>query len=342
MSGKRPVESRFERFMHWAEGEDPVHEREVTEDPERREFIEYLEYLDTHDHIDFGAYRLMRYYERKEQGIETPLPHHGHHGGNVFHHGDAKGRHRRHRPGHLKRMARIYRTLSVLIAAVLMATLCLVVLQMPEFGSASAPAVNEVSDRYLKNGVEETGAVNAVAGMILDYRAFDTFGESTVLFAAAMSVVLLMRRPEGTGKREGKEQDRILAQMGRLVLPVVMMYGMYVVLNGHLSPGGGFSGGTVLGCGLILAALVMGEETMERLLPPQRMTKMTVACLLAYGLMKGYSFFTGANHVGWDIPKGTPGAIFSAGFILPLNICVGIIVACTMYTFYTLFAEKEG
>lgn len=340
MSGKHPRESSFERFMHWAEGEDPNQEREVSEDPERREFMEYLEYLDTHEHIDFGAYRLMRYRERKERGIAVPVGGH-HHEAESNYHTEPGYRRRRHRPGQLKRMARIYRILSILIAAMLMATLCLVVLRMPEFGSVDAPAVNEVSDRYLEQGIAETGAVNAVAGMILDYRAFDTFGESTVLFAAAMSVVLLMRRPETAEKKAGKERDRILGQMGRLVLPAVMMYGIYVVLNGHLSPGGGFSGGTVLGCGLILAALVMGEETMERLLPPERMTRMTVGCLLAYGLMKGYSFFTGANHVGWDIPKGTPGDILSAGFILPLNICVGIIVACTMYTFYTLFAEKE-
>ena len=80
---------------------------------------------------------------------------------------------------------------------------------------------------------------------------------------------------------------------------------------------------------------------MEQLLPHERLTQLSVGCLLAYGLMKGYSFLTGANHIGWEIPKGTPGAIFSAGFILPLNICVGIIVACTMYTFYTLFIERE-
>ena len=63
---------------------------------------------------------------------------------------------------------------------VLMLTLLLVVLSMPRFGDPEAPAINEVSQRYLEKGVEETGAVNAVAGMILDYRAFDTFGESTV------------------------------------------------------------------------------------------------------------------------------------------------------------------
>ena len=68
---------------------------------------------------------------------------------------------------------------------------------------------------------------------------------------------------------------------------------------------------------------------------------MAAVCLLAYAVMKGYSFFTGGNHVGPDVPKGNPGDLFSGGLILPLNICVGIIVACTMYTFYTLFLEGE-
>ena len=57
--------------------------------------------------------------------------------------------------------------------------------------------------------------------------------------------------------------------------------------------------------------------------------------------MKGYSFYTGANHVGWEVPRGFP-VPFQWGFILPLNLCVGIIVACTMYTFYSLFLEGEG
>jgi multicomponent Na+:H+ antiporter subunit B len=334
-------ERAFDRFMRWAEGEDPAQDKEVAEDPERTEFLEYLEYLDAHEHIDFGAYRLMRYRERAAKGIQSPTIH----GPEVKKpDGTAVPGHsahwKQHKPGQLRRFVRLYRLLSVAVAGVLMGTLFLIAMKLPQFGDPNAPGMNEVSNRYLENGVEETGAVNIVTGMILDYRAFDTFGESTVLFAAAMSVVLLLRHPgRPTGKDDGV--DRILGQMGRFILPAVMMFGTYVILNGHLSPGGGFSGGTVLGCGFILSALILGRSKMEQLLPPSRITRLTVACLLAYGVMKGYSFFTGANHVGWEVPKGIPGNILSGGFILPLNICVGIIVACTMYTFYTLFAGKE-
>lgn len=340
MKPDRPNKSKFERFMRWAEGNADSPEREVVEDPERAEFMEYLEYLDAHEHMDFGAYRLMRYRERESKGMPPQLTN-GHDVPTVPRIREKSLLFQRHRPGRLRRAVRLYRVLSVGVACVLMTTLISVTMDLPAFGDPGAPAINQVSQRYLEQGVEETGAVNAVAGMILDYRAFDTFGESTVLFAAAISVILLLRRPDLT---KGKEEPRnvILNQMGQIFLPAVMMFGIYVIVNGHLSPGGGFSGGTVLGCGLILGALVLGEREMERLLPPNRVTKLTVGCLLAYGVMKGYSFLTGANRIGWDIPKGTPGSIFSAGFILPLNLCVGGIVACTIYTFYTLFAEKEA
>ena len=182
--------------------------------------------------------------------------------------------------------------------------------------------------------------MNAVTGMILDYRAFDTFGESAVLFAAASSTILLLNSPR-RHLRTFRGPDQLTSLLGRSLLPVILLFGIYVVLNGHLSPGGGFSGGAVLGAGLILASLVLGEERMEQLLPSRRTTVLTASCLLAYGVMKGYSFFTGGNHVGWDVPKGTPGELLSGGLILPLNICVGIIVACTMYTFYTLFLSGE-
>lgn len=338
MKRDHPEESKFEKFMHWAEGESPELEQELSQDPEHIAFAEYLEYLDSHAHVDFDDYRLMRQREREAKGLPVTEfhVHTGHDDAYTVQHQE-----KRYHPGSLKTVVRIYRCLSVMVAAVLMWAFIQVALEMPAFGDPAAPAINQVSERYLEQGLEETGAVNAVAGMILDYRAFDTFGESTVLFAATMSVVLLLRGGNRPGRKEARENDRVLGQMGYLLIPAVMMFGVYVVLNGHLSPGGGFSGGTVLGCGLILGALVLGEERMEQLFPAHRLTQMTVGCLLAYGVMKGYSFFTGANHVGWEIPKGTPGAIFSSGFILPLNICVGVIVACTMYTFYSLFVERE-
>ena len=68
---------------------------------------------------------------------------------------------------------------------------------------------------------------------------------------------------------------------------------------------------------------------------------MSSSALMVYALSKGYSFFMGANHLESGIPLGRPGNIFSAGLILPLDICVGLVVAGTMYCFYSLFREGE-
>lgn len=109
------------------------------------------------------------------------------------------------------------------------------------YGSDAAPTVNEVARRYVEQGTEETGAVNTVAGMILDYRAFDTLGESFVLFTAMCAVTILLNR---SGKKRWLRQpdvvdyasDPIVAPMCRFLIPVILVFGIYILLNGHLSP----------------------------------------------------------------------------------------------------------
>ena len=247
---------------------------------------------------------------------------------------------------HLNQQVLAYKVAAVFVCISMMLALTYTVLNLPTYNDPSAPTNNEVSQRYVEKGTEETGAVNTVAGMILDYRAFDTFGESTVLFAATAAVLFITlskHTKEWTerGPFADPSTDLIFQLIGKLLLPMIFVYGIYVVLNGHLSPGGGFSGGAVLGGGLILASSMFGQKCLTKVLRPEVTTGMSVACLLCYAAMKSYSFFTGANHIGWEIPKGTPGDIISAGFILPLNICVGIIVACTMFSFYSLFSQVE-
>lgn len=80
--------------------------------------------------------------------------------------------------------------LTVVFIGILLAALC----EGPAFGNADNPANNEVSERYIDQGVKDTGAINIVTGIILDYRAFDTFGESTVLFAAVISVMIVLNK----------------------------------------------------------------------------------------------------------------------------------------------------
>jgi len=222
----------------------------------------------------------------------------------------------------------------------------LTVAALPSFGDPDNPANNEVSRKYIEDTMGDTGAVNIVAGMILDYRAFDTFGESTVLFVAAGTVLILLWNEQ---KKNGKKSDDliyepkpniILQNIAKVLVPIALMFGMYVVLNGHLSPGGGFSGGAIMGAALILYCNAFGAEATQRFFTYKTFNTIIVTALAFYAIAKSYSFYTGANQIHSIIPHGIVGNIISSGLILPLNIAVGVIVMCTMYGFYSLFNRE--
>lgn len=265
----------------------------------------------------------------------------------------------------LKIFRRMYHIAAVIFCLTLITIMLMTVSWLPENGNPDNPVNNEVSARYIENGLQETGAVNIVTGMILDYRAFDTFGESNVLFIATVTVLILLRldkekkapAKKGTAVYQKPEDemtiaqaqandriyepknDLILQKVAGFLVPIIIIFGIYVVLNGHLSPGGGFSGGAIIGAGLILYLNAFGFEKTERFFTEKTYKWTCFFALTFYCLAKSYSFFTGANHLESGIPLGTPGAILSSGLILPLNICVGLVVACTMYAFYALFRK---
>lgn len=239
-----------------------------------------------------------------------------------------------------------YKFFSVIFCVILAVILVGTVNFMPLFADDSTPTTNEVYEHYVGEGRDQTGAVNTVAGMILDYRAFDTLGESFVLFTATCAVLLLLEQSKDKPikKRENftYSNDPIVRLVVKILTPIIIVFGIYVLFNGHLSPGGGFSGGSVLGAGFILFAMAYGEDFAAKVITPKIIRVITICSLSFYCLAKSYSFFTGNefNGIHSIITPGTPGNIVSGGLILPLNIAVGFVVCCTMYSFYMIF--KRG
>ena len=247
------------------------------------------------------------------------------------------------------RFRRLYLAVALISCVVLTLVLLCTISLRPRYGEEK-PRTLEVVGRYVEEGLQETGAVNIVSGMILDYRAFDTLGESHVLFTALVCVLILLRidtKNQMTGYEDyytvrtdsyfDLSGDPILRLVCAVIIPCVLLYGIYIILNGQNSPGGGFSGGAVLGAGLILFSTAFGFDKVDRLFSLKVSNIVTFVSLAFYSFAKGYVFFMGANGLDAHIPKGTPGAIFSGGMILPLDIAVGCVVGCTMFGFYSLF-----
>ena len=256
-----------------------------------------------------------------------------------------------HRPirrlyeGELRLFGPLFSYMAVILAFIMVFFLIRATTELPNFASADSPAATgDVVRRYVEKGLTETGAVNIVAGVILDYRAFDTLGESHVLFTASVAVFILLLQsyPEKEKERERRilQQDLILRKTTQVLIPLLVMFGIYVLLNGHLGPGGGFSGGAIIGSSFILYSLAYGPERLSTVISMKNYRRIVACSLMFYSLSKCYSFFCGANGYHTIFGPGTPGKIFSAGLILPLNVAVGMVVACTMYGFYTVF--KQG
>lgn len=245
-----------------------------------------------------------------------------------------------------KRFNRIYDILCVIFSCVFILAMIFTVAALPSIGDPANPTNNAVSEKYLADSSWETGSLNAVSGMILDYRAFDTLGESNVLFAATITVFILLRRDEDSDKKLPTKflnssyepvDDMILGKSLELLIPIILTFGIYIIVNGHLSPGGGFSGGAVVGAGLILYVNAYGLEKTERFCNSKSYLVCSCCALLFYGLAKSYVFYVGANHIKSVIPVLADGSIFASGLILPLNIAVGIVVSNTVYALYTMF-----
>ena len=242
----------------------------------------------------------------------------------------------------LKGFNRGYRALSIIVCLALVMLFVITVSFMPPVGRYENPVNNETAARYVEKGLEETGSENSVTGMILTYRAFDTFGETTVLFIATCCVMILLTAEEKKYRRKNvgnvlskldtePDEDTILKTIAKPVIPLLFLFGIYVILNGHSSPGGGFAGGAIMGAGLILHATSFGFEKTSKWFNDKVYAVIRVAALLLYGIVEGYYFYTGANGLATIVPLSTIQEI--------ADICVGLVVACTMYAFFALFRK---
>ena len=88
--------------------------------------------------------------------------------------------------------------MKALLASVLTLTfigfLLLAIVEMPAVGSDSSVMHNVVMDKYIDDAMTDTGAINIVSAIILDYRAFDTFVEASVIFTALICIMIVLKR----------------------------------------------------------------------------------------------------------------------------------------------------
>jgi multicomponent Na+:H+ antiporter subunit B len=135
----------------------------------------------------------------------------------------------------------------------------------------------------------------------------------------------------------------IVKTIARIVFPFTLLYGIFIIMHGHLSPGGGFSGGALIGGGLILYTIVFGSKKAEKLFPSSVAEWLESGGILVYigvGLVGVFTVDSFLTNVNAGFGLGTPGTLFSSGMIPILMIAIGIKVASTMMTLFRGLLEE--
>jgi multisubunit Na+/H+ antiporter MnhB subunit len=135
----------------------------------------------------------------------------------------------------------------------------------------------------------------------------------------------------------------IVKKTTQLIAGMVFMYGIYVIVHGHLTPGGGFAGGVIIAGSLILVTLAYGGDFLKLITEETRTTIVESLATLLVIIVAMSGFLFGAKiFFNNFLPKGIVGHLVSAG-VLPLyNIFVGTEVAASIFIiFLSLMIFKE-
>ena len=135
---------------------------------------------------------------------------------------------------------------------------------LPIIGDLNTPANSYISKYYIENSVPHTHAANIVTAVLADYRGFDTLFETTVLFLSGLTTLMVLSTKEKISDKNKIDMidesnafgSMIMDSAFRLVVPIIFIYGIYVLIHGEISLGGGFQAGALLASAYLLDRII--------------------------------------------------------------------------------------
>ncbi len=208
---------------------------------------------------------------------------------------------------------------------VILAVMGIAWLLLPFLSEFRVPAgVNPLAEEYIRGSVNELNMPNVVTSVVVTYRGLDTLGEVTVLFLATAGVGFLLRRKAKTSCKKRRATEILQTGAGFLA-PLAVMFGVYIFIHGHLTPGGGFQGGVVIASAMLLLSLAFVEFEFSHGLISWLESLSGLAYLglgLAGLVLLGVDSFLDPRY----LPLGNWLHLFSAGAVPLIYSCIGLKV----------------
>lgn len=188
-----------------------------------------------------------------------------------------------------------------------------------------------------KEQVTKINSANLVTAVVITYRGFDTLGEVTILFLTAAIISFFLKKQ--SDYRELRKNSEILTTSATVLFPVMIALGVYIFINGHLSPGGGFQGGAVIASAVILLLLAFPNAPINHKLLTylESVSGLVFVILGALGAIIGMGFLDNAI-----LPLGTFGKLLSAGAIPVIYSFVGLKVGAELSNILNEFKQVQS
>mgnify|MGYP000051488876 FL=1 len=221
-------------------------------------------------------------------------------------------------------------------------------LDMPYFGAVDAPIQVHVAPRYINDSMQEVGVPNIVTSVLASYRGFDTFGEAVVIFTAGIGVLTLLpvlRSRKGDDAVESlndsmHEQHLIVRIVTKILIPLILLFALYVQFHGDFGPGGGFQAGVIFAAAIILYAMLFGLEVARRVINQTFIQFAAAFGVLLYGSVGLVSLLNGGNFLDYSVLSADPIAGQHLGILL-IELGVGCTVTSVMVIIFFHFAGRK-
>ncbi|MBN1858387.1 hypothetical protein JW848_04190 [Candidatus Bipolaricaulota bacterium] len=196
--------------------------------------------------------------------------------------------------------------------------------------------------------VSSTGASNAVCSIVVGSRLFDTLFEILVYSVAVLGVRITLQGGGAEGSaltpsamHELAESD-VVCRSAYLLFPPVTLLGIYLAVFGHVSPGGGFSGGAVIASGLLLVAVAVGAQAVARRFHERMLERIEWGAVAVIFAIAAVSFLDGVLPRAGLFPAGNPGELIGSRTLLVYNLLIAIKVFLGGWVIIHFFIEHRG
>jgi multicomponent Na+:H+ antiporter subunit B len=228
-------------------------------------------------------------------------------------------------------------------------------LDMPAYGDPNAIIHLYAAPDFIAGTQNEFGIPNIVTAILGSYRGYDTFGETTVIFAASVGVLLLLvptwsvQAPPvdeealpADKKPQAMREKAILRTVSKALIPFIMLFGLYVQFHGDYGPGGGFQAGVIFAAGFVLYGLIFGLDRLKAAIPPRAVETALALGVLLYGGVGVWAMLNGGTFLDYHVlDANDPKHGLHLGLLL-IEGGVGLTVTSAMTAIFYAFAGRRG